>query len=81
MKTAISLPDPLFKSAEAAAKKLRMTRSRFFATAASHYLKELHKENVTEKLNAVYGEKSAHESRVPEAVDRMQYASLKSGKW
>ena len=38
MKTAVSLPDELFRQAEAAAKKLRMSRSKLYATALSEFL-------------------------------------------
>ena len=45
MKTAISLPDPLFRSAERAAHRLRMSRSRFFAAAALYRATGLAKYN------------------------------------
>jgi metal-responsive CopG/Arc/MetJ family transcriptional regulator len=81
MKTAISLPDPLFKSAERAARKLRMSRSRFFATAASHFIRETRKYNVTERLNAVYGEKGQNDSRVPSSITEIQMAAIRKERW
>ena len=39
MKTAISLPDPLFKEAEAAAKDLGLSRSKLIQTALEDFLK------------------------------------------
>ena len=38
MKTAVSLPDEIFRQAEARAKKLRISRSKLYATALSEYL-------------------------------------------
>jgi hypothetical protein len=81
MKTAISLPDPLFKSAERAAHRLRMSRSRFFAAAASHYIREIHRNDVTERLNAVYGGKEQHDSRLPESIAKMQMTTIKKEQW
>ena len=38
MKTAISIPDELFREVEACSRKLKLSRSRLFATAAREYL-------------------------------------------
>lgn len=38
MKTAISIPDELFREVEASLKRLKLSRSRFFAVAAREYL-------------------------------------------
>ena len=38
MKTAISIPDDLFRELEACSRRLRLSRSRLFATAAREYL-------------------------------------------
>jgi metal-responsive CopG/Arc/MetJ family transcriptional regulator len=81
MKTAISLPDPLFKSAERVAHRLRMSRSRFFAAAASHYIREVRRNDVTERLNAVYCGKGQGDSQVPESIATMQMAVLKKEQW
>lgn len=54
MKTAISLPDKLFKSAERTAKRLGIPRSRLFARALEEFISRHDKENVTKRLNDVY---------------------------
>jgi metal-responsive CopG/Arc/MetJ family transcriptional regulator len=79
MKTAISIPDPLFKSAERAAHKLRMSRSRFFAAAASHYIREVSRTDITERLNSVYNENT--DSHLPQSIAKMQMAAFKKEKW
>jgi len=54
MKTAISLPDRLFRSADALARKLGMSRSELYATALAEYLAKHQAAKVTERLNSVY---------------------------
>lgn len=59
MKTAISIPDELFKTAEKTAKKLGIPRSQLFAKALEEFIQSHSKESVTEKLNKVYNSKSS----------------------
>lgn len=54
MKTAISLPDRLFSSADTLARKLGMSRSQLYATALAEYLAKHQAAKVTERLNGVY---------------------------
>ncbi|MBM9547580.1 ChpI protein [Leptospira sp. 201903074] len=54
MKTAISIPDDLFVSAEKTAKKLGIPRSQLFAKALEEFIQNHSKEKITEKLNEVY---------------------------
>ena len=56
MKTAISLPDPLFRSAERLAKRLKVSRSALYATAIADSRCHHQRKSVTEQLNEVYGE-------------------------
>ena len=60
MKTAISIPDELFSSADSLARKLGMTRSRLFATAVAEYLAKHRTAKVTERLNAIYASEASH---------------------
>ncbi|WP_000844759.1 ribbon-helix-helix domain-containing protein, partial [Leptospira interrogans] len=50
MKTAISIPDELFRAAEKIAKKLGIPRSQLFAKALEEFIQSHSKESVTEKL-------------------------------
>ncbi|MDH6236159.1 CopG family transcriptional regulator [Cryobacterium sp. CG_9.6] len=52
MKTAISLPDAIFERASRRASDLGMSRSEFFARAATNYLDELDSHSVTAQINA-----------------------------
>jgi len=51
MKTAISLPGATFDRATQRAKELGMSRSEFFATAASRYLDDLDRTSLTTRLD------------------------------
>jgi predicted transcriptional regulator len=54
MKTAVSIPDHVFASADALAEKLGLTRSALYATALSEFLARYSPDDVTEQLNAIY---------------------------
>jgi hypothetical protein len=56
MKTAISIPDPLFEEAEAAAKDLGLTRSKLIQTALEEFLQRRRDAEVTRRLNKSYTE-------------------------
>ncbi len=78
MKTAISIPDPIFHSAEIMAHQLAISRSELFTKAISEYL-ETHKyQDVTESLNQVYTEVS---SSLDEKLTEMQFYSIEKEIW
>lgn len=78
MKTAISIPDPIFQMAEAMAGELKLSRSELFTRAVQEYI-EKHKYNgVTESLNAVY--KTDKDSTDHELLD-MQARSIDKEEW
>lgn len=53
MKTAVSLPDVLFKHAERLARKQRKSRSRLYSEAIAEYVARHDPDSITEKLNEV----------------------------
>jgi metal-responsive CopG/Arc/MetJ family transcriptional regulator len=53
MKTAVSLPDHLFRAAERHAKRLRKSRSQLYAEALAEYLARHAPDDVTEAMNRV----------------------------
>jgi succinate dehydrogenase/fumarate reductase flavoprotein subunit len=53
MKTAISLPDDVFREAERQARRTRKSRSQLYAEALSEYLARHAPEEVTEAMNRV----------------------------
>jgi predicted transcriptional regulator len=78
MKTAVSLPDELFRSAEAAARRLRMSRSQLYAAALAEFLSRQKKDAVTERLNEVYSHRGA---KVDPVLQRAQMRSLEKDSW
>ena len=78
MKTAISIPDNVFKEADAAARRLSISRSELYTKAVEAFLDAHRSEHVTEKLDQVYGEQ---DSRLDPALARMQELSLTSDAW
>ncbi len=53
MKTAISLPDKVFRAAERHAKRARKSRSQLYSEALSEYLVRHAPEEVTDAMNRV----------------------------
>ena len=78
MKTAVSLPDEIFRQAEATAKKLRISRSKLYAAALSEYLERQRAESVTERLNQVY---SKLESKLDPALENAMLQTLAKDRW
>lgn len=58
MKTAISIPDDVFESADEIAQELGISRSELYANAVAEYLAKHRAADVTAKLNEVYGGES-----------------------
>jgi hypothetical protein len=78
MKTAISLPDDLFRRAEVAARKLKMSRSQLYANAISEFLERRRSSKITERLNKVY---SKEPSELDPALHSAQVRSLEKDNW
>lgn len=78
MKTAISIPEPLFDAAERAAERLGVSRSRLYARAVEAYLKAHRAKGVKEALDAVYASET---SNLDPALAMMQEASLWREEW
>lgn len=76
MKTAISLPDDLFESADELAQRLGVSRSELYAEAVAEYLAKHRNEDVTARLNEVYVDEA---SGVDPALRSAQARSL--GSW
>lgn len=78
MKTAISLPDDLFESADALAKRLGVSRSELYATAVAEFLAKHQQTKVTERLDQVYGQQP---TRLPRPLRRAQGRPLRGTEW
>jgi hypothetical protein len=72
MKTAISIPDDLFESAEALASRLGVSRSHLYATALARLLAEHERGQVTARLDAIYGGAGGEPSRLEPGYAALQ---------
>jgi antitoxin MazE6 len=73
VKTAVSIPDPLFQAADRAAKRLRLSRSELYARALERYLENAPDDEVTARLDAVYADE---DSRLDPALASAQQRAL-----
>ncbi len=78
MKTAISIPNPIFEAAEQLAKELGMSRSELYSTAIAAFVEAHQSENVTEKLNQIYADEA---STLDPTLLQLQAASLDGETW
>jgi metal-responsive CopG/Arc/MetJ family transcriptional regulator len=78
MKTAISVPDDVFESADELAKQLGISRSELYSTAVAEYLAKFRSEDITARLNEVYADQDS--SLAPE-IRRAQAKSIGKSEW
>ncbi len=81
MKTAISIPDPIFASAEALASRLGVSRSQLYATALARLIAEHERGQITARLNAVYGDVGAAPSKLEAGYAALQARALGGEPW
>lgn len=80
MKTAISIPDPLFKAADKLAASLGISRSELFQRALKQMLEKHEASDITAALNAVYGRPDVPRKLDP-VLAKLQFASLPKEDW
>lgn len=78
MKTAVSVPDPVFKEAEKLKKKLKVSRSHLYSQAVESYVKAHHHSNVTRRWNEVLKDV---DSRPDPVMARLQSKVFRREKW
>ena len=78
MKTAVSIPDPVFAAAEDLAEKLGVSRSELYSRALASFLGERFDRSVTDRLNEVYADA---DTALDLALGRLQAASLDRDEW
>ena len=78
MKTAISIPDPVFEAAEQLASELGVSRSKLYSTAVAEYVSAHTAREVTERLDVLYAQES---SALDEALLDAQLSSLQDEGW
>jgi predicted transcriptional regulator len=78
MKTAVSMPDAIFKAAEKLAKRLGISRSALYTHAIVEFLQKHKNDGVTTGLNEIYAQET---SSVEPGIQTLQSASLTEEEW
>ncbi|HET8992120.1 MAG TPA: ribbon-helix-helix domain-containing protein [Candidatus Saccharimonadales bacterium] len=78
MKTAISIPDNVYESAEKLANHLGKSRSQLYTQAINNFIAKHQREDVTKKLNKVY---TTVPSNLDETLSKLQFSSLPKEEW
>lgn len=76
MKTAISIPDNLFKDAEITAKQLGLARSQLYVKAIREFIEHHNKDFITEKLNSLYSQENNSEGVMDIGIESLREATL-----
>lgn len=78
MKTAISIPDPVFTEAEKLAQQLGVSRSELYTSAVRDYVESHRNDRITERLDEIY---AVEDSSPDPVVQRLQAVSLPAETW
>lgn len=78
MKTAISIPDELFQSADQYARNHGVSRSSLYTLAVAQFLKTHSTEHITRQLNEIYAKES---SKINSTISSLQFSSLEKEEW
>jgi len=75
MKTAISIPDDLFKEVDKLAKEKKTSRSQIFSEAVELYLKKIKSQKLLEELNSAYAHEETAEEKLIQKKSTEYYKS------
>jgi hypothetical protein len=78
VKTAISIPNDVFKTADSFARRKKLSRSAVFTMAVTEFLSHHHQEDVTDQLDKIYGKQ---DSSLDPVLNGLQFASISREKW
>jgi len=78
MKTAVSIPDPVFRAADRLARRLHMSRSRLYSVALERFVHASDDAAITAKLNEVYASES---SALDPVFQSIQARSTSKDEW
>jgi predicted transcriptional regulator len=78
MKTAISLPDPLFQKAEKLARRLGLNRSQLYVRALESFIARYDTKAIAAKLDEIYTEEG---SSIDGQLMEMQIYSIRDESW
>ncbi len=75
MKTALSIPDEIFREVEKFAKEHHFSRSEVFVIAVKEFLKKLASKNLLDALNNAYSDVESPEEKTLRGKSKKYYAS------
>jgi metal-responsive CopG/Arc/MetJ family transcriptional regulator len=78
MKTAVSIPDPIFETADQLAKELGISRSELYARALEELIRNRQREHITASINATL---ASLEPESQEFLDRASRDSFARNEW
>jgi hypothetical protein len=78
MKTAISLPDAVYRAGELLAKRLKLPRSRLYALALADYIERHADDDITQRLNASL---AAHPAALDPFIRDAATRTLERNEW
>lgn len=78
MKTAVSIPDPVFRKGEKLARSLGISRSELYTNALATFVAEHDETDVANRLNEVYAQQ---DSALDPVLEKMQFMSLPEESW
>jgi metal-responsive CopG/Arc/MetJ family transcriptional regulator len=78
MKTAISIPDEIYHSADQLAKRLGVSRSELYSKAVLNYINAHKNDAVTKALDQIYAKEK---SEIDPVINVMQLRSLPKEAW
>lgn len=80
MKTAISIPDPIFEAAEKLAKRLGVSRSQLYSRAINSLIEKHRYSGVTERLDAIY-KVNSESGHLEQDIEELQSRSIDKDEW
>ena len=81
VKTAISLPQPLFEQVDALAQELQISRSRLFVSAVETFIQRYENRKLLEAINHAYDDLPDPEEQALRHKMRQQHRQLVEGQW
>jgi metal-responsive CopG/Arc/MetJ family transcriptional regulator len=78
MKTAISIPDKLFRAADQYAKAHGVSRSKLYTEAVAQFLEQHPSGLITQQLDEVY---SSEPAKLHDTISHMQFSSIEKEEW
>jgi metal-responsive CopG/Arc/MetJ family transcriptional regulator len=80
MKTAISIPDPIYEAAEKLAKRLGVSRSQLYSRAINSLIEKHRYSGVTERLDAIY-KVNPESGHLEQDIEELQSRSIDKDEW